>query len=195
MAKEPGAARVLVVDDDPFVLEMIAAILQDAGYEVLAAGNGAEALALFAAAAGIGLIVSDMNMPEMDGLGLIKAVRGAGADVPIIILTGNNEVTTAIQALKSGANDYLLKDENIQDTIGIAVEKVLEKHCLKEQNRRLVVQINSLSTPDKLIRMVDAGKISLETPIGFLKTDEGAGIQEVLDSAAARRTSVSKRGH
>jgi len=137
MMHNGGAATVLVVDDDPFVRDLIASILQEGGYGVLTAGNGAEAAALFNATEGIGLIVSDMNMPEMDGIGLIGAVRGAGAAVPIIILTGNNEVTTAIQALKSGANDYLLKDENIQDTIGISVAKVLEKHFLQEQNRQL----------------------------------------------------------
>ena len=141
MTHEGGAAKVLVVDDDPFVRDLIASILQDGGYEVLTAGNGTEAAAMFGAASGIGLIVSDMNMPTLDGLGLIAAIRGAGADVPIIILTGNSEVTTAIAALKSGADDYLIKDENIQDTIGIAVENALEKHLLKKQNRALMADL------------------------------------------------------
>lgn len=128
---------ILVADDDPLVREMIAMILQDEGYAVETAEEGADALKKFGAGDGIGLIVSDMNMPELDGLGLIKAVRGLGSDVPIIILTGNSEVTTAIQALKTGASDYILKDENIQDTIGISVEKALEKHFLRKQNQQL----------------------------------------------------------
>lgn len=141
MTQNGDAVTVLVVDDDPFVREMIASILQDGGYQVKTADNGAAAAALFGAGGDVGLIVSDMNMPEMDGLGLIAAIRGAGGDVPIIILTGNNEVTTAIQALKSGADDYLLKDENIQDTIGISVASVLEKHFLKKQNRQLMADL------------------------------------------------------
>lgn len=141
MTRDGGAVKVLVVDDDPFVRDLIASILLDGGYEVLTAGDGAEAAAMFGATSGIGLLISDMNMPGLDGLGLIKVIRGAGADVPIIILTGNSEVTTAIAALKSGADDYLIKDENIQDTIGIAVEKVLEQHFLKEQNRRLMADL------------------------------------------------------
>ncbi len=120
---------------------MIAMILQEEGYAVETAEHGAEALQMFNAERSIGLIVSDMNMPEMDGLGLIKAIRDAGADVPIIILTGNSEVTTAIQALKTGASDYILKDENIQDTIGIAVEKALEKHFLRKQNQQLLEEL------------------------------------------------------
>jgi len=137
MKPENEHVRVLVADDDPLVRDMIAIILEDEGYHVDTAEHGAEALKKFNSGDTIGLIVSDMNMPEMDGLGLIRAVRNAGSDVPIIILTGNSEVTTAIQALKTGASDYILKDENIQDTIGIAVEKALEKHFLKKQNQQL----------------------------------------------------------
>ena len=136
-----GNVSILVADDDPLVREMIAMILRDEGYAVDTAENGAEALHKFGAGNSIGLIVSDMNMPEMDGLGLIKAVRNAGNDVPIIILTGNSEITTAIQAMRTGASDYILKDENIQDTIGISVEKALEKHFLKQQNRQLLEEL------------------------------------------------------
>ncbi|MBI5076107.1 MAG: SpoIIE family protein phosphatase [Nitrospirae bacterium] len=132
---------ILVADDDPLVREMIAMILQDEGYIVETAEHGAEALKKFGSGDAISLIVSDMNMPEMDGLGLINAVRTAGHDVPIIILTGNSEITTAIQAMKTGASDYILKDENIQDTIGISVEKALEKHFLRKQNQQLLEEL------------------------------------------------------
>ncbi len=137
MKPENERVNVLVADDDPLVRDMIAIILQDEGYRVDTAENGAEALKKFSSGEDVGLIVSDMNMPEMDGLSLIRAVRDRGDDVPIIILTGNSEVTTAIQALKTGASDYILKDENIQETIGIAVEKALEKHFLRKQNQLL----------------------------------------------------------
>ncbi|MHB8880569.1 MAG: PP2C family protein-serine/threonine phosphatase [Thermodesulfovibrionales bacterium] len=137
MKPDNHSVSILVADDDPLVREMIAIILQDEGYQVDTAENGAEAFNKFLTGDPINLIVSDMNMPELDGMGLISAVRDAGADLPIVILTGNSEVTTAIQALKTGASDYILKDENIQDTIGIAVEKALEKHYLKKQNQQL----------------------------------------------------------
>ncbi|MBA4372720.1 MAG: hypothetical protein C0402_07620 [Thermodesulfovibrio sp.] len=137
MKLENEQVSILVADDDPLVRDMIAIILQDEGYHVDTAEDGAEALQKFSSGSTFGLIVSDMNMPGMDGLALIRAVREAESDLPIIILTGNSEVTTAIQALKTGASDYILKDENIQDTIGIAVEKALEKHFLKKQNQLL----------------------------------------------------------
>lgn len=141
MKQEQEPVHILVADDDPLVRDMIAIILQDEGYHVDTAEHGAEALKKFSSGEAPGLIVSDMNMPEMDGLALITAVRETGSDVPIIILTGNSEVTTAIQALKTGASDYILKDENIQDTIGIAVEKALEQHFLRKQNQELQAEV------------------------------------------------------
>jgi sigma-B regulation protein RsbU (phosphoserine phosphatase) len=133
--------KTLIVDDDSFVRDMLGMILQSSDYEVVTAENGADALEKFKADAGIDLIISDMNMPGMNGLELIKAIRDGGSDVPIIILTGNNEISIAIEAIRSGANDYLLKDENIQDTIILSVERVMEKHHLKLQNIRLMADL------------------------------------------------------
>lgn len=129
---------ILVVDDDAFVSEMLAMILGGDGYQVETAAHGREALAKLEEFPAIGLVISDMNMPEMDGLELIEAIRRSGSEVPIIILTGNSEISVAIAALNKGANDYLMKDENIHETISISVDKVLEKEQLKRQNIQLM---------------------------------------------------------
>lgn len=134
---------ILVVDDDAFVSEMLADILDSDGYCVETAENGSLALQKMEAAPDISLVISDMNMPEMSGLELIEAIRSKGSDVPIIILTGNSEISVAISALNKGANDYLMKDENIHETITISVEKVLEKHQLKLQNIQLLENLAS----------------------------------------------------
>jgi len=133
--------KILIVDDDPFIRDMLGAILQASNYDIETAENGIGAIEKFKANLGIDLIISDMNMPLMSGLELIKAIRDEGSDVPIIILTGNNEISIAIEAIRSGANDYLLKDENIQDTILLSVEKVMEKHQLKLQNIQLMADL------------------------------------------------------
>ena len=132
--------KMLVVDDDPFVRDMLGMILQSADYEVDTAGNGSEALNKVEAGT-FNLVVSDMNMPEMNGLELLKKLRDSNNDVPVIILTGNNEISVAIEAMNSGANDYLIKDENIQDTIIMSVSKVLEKHELKKKNLQLSAEL------------------------------------------------------
>ena len=131
-------SRILVVDDDGFVAEMLAEILAAEGYRVDTAEHGKAGLAMLEAHHDICLVISDMNMPEMNGLDFIEAVRNGGFQVPIIILTGNSEISVAISALNRGANDYLMKDENIERTISISVQKALEKQLLEEQNLQLM---------------------------------------------------------
>ncbi len=119
-----GKCRILVVDDDPFVAEMLAVILDADGYEVETAESGEDALTKFAAAPDIGLVISDMNMPGMTGLELIGRIRASRPGIPAILLTGSDDV-----ALGQEVDEYLLKDEDLQDTISLSVERVLERHA------------------------------------------------------------------
>ncbi|MEZ4524392.1 MAG: diguanylate cyclase [Desulfobacterales bacterium] len=137
----PGKAQLLVVDDDPFVRMMLGEILSDVGYTVRCAVNGADALEKYAQHPDTELILSDMNMAGMNGLEFIRKLREKDPDVPLIILTVNTEISIALEAIRSGANDYLLKDENIQDVILISIEKNLEKNRLEMQNRRLIREL------------------------------------------------------
>ncbi|QTA82105.1 Two component system response regulator/histidine kinase [Desulfonema limicola] len=133
--------KILVVDDDNFVKAILTEILESEGCIVKTAEHGIDGLEKYAENPDIDLIISDMNMPEMDGLSLIKELRARQADVPIIILTVNTEIDVALNAIRHGANDYLLKDENIQDTILISVERVIEKYQLKKQNLMLMADL------------------------------------------------------
>jgi DNA-binding NtrC family response regulator len=126
--------RVLIADDDPFVSELLSEILQSEGCAVQTAGDGCEAYNKFLADPDINVIISDMNMPCMNGLQLTMKLREENVEVPIIILTGDAEISSAIEAIKKGANDYILKDENIQDTVTPSVKKVLEEYELKQHN-------------------------------------------------------------
>ncbi len=135
---EAANTAILVVDDDSFVREMLSIILDTGGYAVATADNGVAAFQQCTGGRRPDLIISDMNMPEMNGLELILKLRENNIDTPLIILTGNNEISVAVEALNSGATDYLLKDENIQETVILSVEKSLEKYRLKKQNIRLL---------------------------------------------------------
>ena len=126
--------RILVVDDDSFVRSMITAILESNDYIVETAENGKAGLNKIMADPKFNLIISDMNMPEMNGLEFMAQLHLSKVDIPIMILTGNNEISVAIEAMNNSADRYLLKDENIQDTILVSAEKVLEKHQLKIKN-------------------------------------------------------------
>jgi PAS domain S-box-containing protein len=138
--------KILVVDDDAFVREMLASILDASGYAVETAENGLDAIEKYIADPGISLIVSDVNMPEMDGIQLIKELRKKSLDVPIIMVTSVSSISVAVDALSSGAIDYVLKDEGIQETINITVKRALEKHQLKLQNIQLIADLAAKTT-------------------------------------------------
>ena len=136
-----AATKILIVDDDVFVLEMLSSILESSGYLIETAGNGLQAIEKYRADPSISLIVSDVNMPEMDGIQLIKELRRNDLDVPIIMVTSVGSISVAVDALSSGAIDYVLKDEGIQETINITVKRALAKHQLKLQNLQLIADL------------------------------------------------------
>jgi DNA-binding NtrC family response regulator len=135
---ESQKVHILVVDDDPFVREMLSMILESGDYTVETAESGEDALEKYSNHPGLDLIISDMNMPGKSGLQLIKDLRKLQTNVPIIILTGNNEISVAVEAMNNGASDCLPKDENIQDAILLSVNRVLEKKNLENSNCRLM---------------------------------------------------------
>lgn len=190
-----GPIKILVVDDDVFILEVLSEILQAGGYEVITAENGAVAVGKYLADTSIDLIVSDINMPVMDGLQLIKELRKNNLDVPIIIVTSVSSISVAVDALNSGAIDYVLKDESVQDTITITVKRALEKHQIKKQNLQLIadlaIKTNDLedtlsyltaiinNMPDGLLAANTTGKITLANPA--LSTMFGLGDVSLMD--------------
>lgn len=102
--------RVLTVDDSPSVRQMVAATLRSAGYDVLEAADGREALAL-AQHAPVELVLTDHNMPSMDGLMLIRALRASvhGALVPIVMLTTESSDEMKAQGRAAGATGWMTK--------------------------------------------------------------------------------------
>ena len=112
----PHPPRVLVVDDDRAVRESLRRSLEFNGYDVHLAGDGAEALA------GIGsvvpdVVVMDVMMPRLDGLDATRALRAAGNDVPILVLTARDAVGDRVDGLDAGADDYLTKPFALQELL------------------------------------------------------------------------------
>ncbi|MFO7580731.1 sigma-54-dependent transcriptional regulator [Nitrosomonas halophila] len=99
---------VLVVEDDPDLLEALHTTLRLAGYQGLAAANGEEALRLLQAQA-VGLVVSDVQMRPMDGHALLQAIRRDYPQIPVVLMTAYGEIGQAVAAMRAGASDYLLK--------------------------------------------------------------------------------------
>ena len=108
--------RVLVVDDDKAVRESLRRSLEFNGYDVSMASDGAEALAGIAVA-DPDVVVMDVMMPRLDGIEATKALRKAGNDVPIIVLTARDAVGDRVEGLDAGADDYLTKPFALQELL------------------------------------------------------------------------------
>ena len=101
-------SRLLVVDDDIQLLSALAAALQLKGHTVVTASNGIEAVTKLENTA-VNAVITDLRMPGMDGLELLHHVRKTGSAMPVIIISAFGSVRTVVEAIKSGASDFLLK--------------------------------------------------------------------------------------
>ena len=101
-------ARILLVDDEEALVRAIARVLMSGGYEVATAGDGRRAAELLAHTS-FDAVVSDIDMPKMNGVQLLQTVRQLDLDVPVILMTGDPGLTTAMQAVALGAFRYLTK--------------------------------------------------------------------------------------
>ncbi|MCZ2074804.1 MAG: response regulator [Bryobacterales bacterium] len=127
------SARILVVDDEEPIRRLLCECLSASGYEVAAAGNGAIALSLLMMQP-FDLVVSDVRMPVLDGIGLLEQVSDRGLDVSFILLTACGEVALAVKAMRMGAADYVLKPFSpveISGNVRRALEQRQEARTLK----------------------------------------------------------------
>lgn len=113
--------RVLVVDDDDAVRNALRRVLQHRGYQVVASSSAADALSRLAAD-GFDTMVSDVRMPGMSGLGLLRAVREQDPDLPVILVTGSPDLGSATEALELGVFQYLIKPVE-SDRLGQLIER------------------------------------------------------------------------
>jgi len=108
--------RILVVDDDRAVRESLRRSLEFNGYQVTLAGDGAEALAAIAGATPDALVI-DVMMPRLDGIDATRALRAAGNDLPILVLTARDSVGDRVEGLDAGADDYLTKPFALEELL------------------------------------------------------------------------------
>lgn len=127
--------RILAVDDEPNMRRLLEITLRQAGHQALLAADGREALEILRRE-GADLVVSDLNMPGMDGIKLLAAMREEGMETPLIIVTAKGEVESAVTAMKLGAADYILRPFDL-DTLEIAMTRALSVEKLKTENRFL----------------------------------------------------------
>ncbi len=130
-------SKLLIIDDERGIRNTLREILADEGHEVDVAENGKQGLEM-ATAKAYDLIFSDIKMPEMDGIELLTALKqGEDAiDTPVVMITGHGDVETAVQALKTGAYDFLLKPLDL-NRILITTKNALESKSLRQETKQL----------------------------------------------------------
>jgi len=126
---------VLVVDDEPTLRRLMRRALSGMGLEVAEAANGLEALERFRTHHVVA-VVSDVRMPLMNGLELVAHLRDQGPDVPVVLVSGSDEVTTRAGAQALGAFDFLAKPFDLFD-LGCRVLSAVAAHPQREQRRRV----------------------------------------------------------
>ena len=172
--------NILIVDDDWQVREVLHEIFLSAGYTCQVAGDGREGLGLFRATLPP-LTVTDLKMPVMDGIALLHAIRETDTDAAVIVLTGAADVKTAIESLKLGAHDFIMKPVNVDELL-IAADRAIERRQLLIERR----QYQAL-----LERRVEEATRNLEQ--AYTQTLEALGA--ALDSRDVGTESHSRRVH
>jgi DNA-binding NtrC family response regulator len=164
---------VLVVEDEAYVRESLREILRERGYEVLEAEAVPEAMAQLARAS-VDVVLTDFRLPGSDGLALVKQVQALSAQIPVVVLTGQGTIASAVECLKSGASDYLLKPAD-PEALEVALARAMAARAL----RREVLYLRGAVAPTR-------------EPLGESPAWHAA--LEMIDAAAATDSVVLLRG-
>src|ERR687892_170840 len=131
--------RVLVVDDERSMRELLAITLRQAGYDVTLADGGSSAIEQLREGS-FDLIVTDLRMHETDGMAVLRAAREMTPETPVVVVTAYASTETAVEAMKLGAYDYVTKPFKL-DEIRVKLANALERKRLQEENRALRRQL------------------------------------------------------
>ena len=143
------AVRIMIAEDEQTLRESLAELLREEGYEVIQAANGAE-VQQWVLKEPVDLVLTDMRMPEMDGMALLGFLRQTIPETPVIMITAYGTVQSAVAAMRAGACDYLLKPIQFED-LQMRIERALQSRELVRTQRILTEQLASGSTFHNLV--------------------------------------------
>jgi DNA-binding NtrC family response regulator len=135
--------RILVVDDEEPIREIVASMLGAAGYACKQAASGTEALAVLNSGEEFELMLSDLMMADLDGIGLLERTKEKYPDMPVVMVTAVHDISVALAAIRNGAYDYLLKPFEREQLLN-TVSRALENRRLKVENRNYQTNLESL---------------------------------------------------
>ncbi len=181
--------KVLVVDNEKGIRDLLAIALTRKGLIVETAEDGEMALERLSSDS-FDLLLTDMKMPKMDGLALLKAMRTVSPETAAVVMTAFASTETAIEAMKQGACDYLTKPFQI-DEVHLVIQNALEQRCLRQENRRMRRELKDQSDFSGIIgksaawvRVLDLVKKVADSRSNLLITGESGTGKEVIARAA-----------
>ncbi len=176
---------ILVVDDEEDMLENCTRILTKLGYEVITEQKPASALARVGRGH-LDLILTDLRMPEMDGLELLRAIRRVDVEVPVILMTAFATIETAVEAIKEGAFDYVTKPFSAEQ-LRVVIERALAQRRLTEENERLREELggatgfeNIIGRSNSMLRVFDLVRKVAKSEASVLIIGESGTGKEVI---------------
>ena len=129
---------ILIVDDEKNYLTILSAVLEEEGFEVLTALSGQEALEIYKTS-DLDLVVTDMKMPEMDGIALLENIKQLDPDLPVMMMTAHGTIDKAVEAMQKGAYNYILKPFD-NERLVLYVNKAVSMYRVVKENRQLSLQ-------------------------------------------------------
>src|SRR5690348_17546145 len=138
-----AAEKILVVDDEESIREIVSSMLTAAGYQCKQAGSGVQALEILESGEEFSLMLSDLMMRELDGIGLLEQTKIKFPEMPVIMVTAVHDISVALAAIRNGAYDYLLKPFEREQLLA-AVRRALETRRLKVENRAYQSNLEAL---------------------------------------------------
>jgi len=188
---------ILAVDDEPNMRRLLEISLRQAGYRALSASHGREALEMIQQQQ-IDLVVSDLHMPGMSGLQLLETLRKEYEHLPFIMVTAQGEIKTAVEAMKLGASDYILRPFELE-TLEVAIDKALtlkritqENTFLKETQQPDVTSLVGNSPPMQSLKQM-IQQVAPERATVFIVGETGTGkelVAKALHEASTRKSAL-----
>ena len=129
--KKPARGRVLVVEDEAYVRTSLGDLLGQRGFDVDLSGSVADAFTSLSRWP-VDVVLTDLRMPGSDGLDLVKKMQAAYPYLPVVILTGQGTIASAVECIKAGASDYILKPAD-PDALEVALERALRTRALQRE--------------------------------------------------------------
>jgi len=185
---ETSVRTILVVDDDPDMRSLLKEVLADHGYETVAADGGTRALGVLKEHE-VGVVLTDLRMADMEGVDLLVQAKGLYPNLPIILMTAFGSVETAIEAMRQGAYDYLVKPVRREDLLRV-IERAVREGTLRRELARLRQQVLQEYSFHQIIgkshamrEIFDLIRRVADTPTNVLITGESGTGKELVAKA------------